>query len=298
MGALKVTETILPRPKQAGMVGDGFRVYNYFPSGYRIRELISPFLMLDFNPEYNFGPSDHPRGVGAHPHKGFETVTIAYKGHVAHHDSKGNSGVIHPGDVQWMTAGTGIVHEEFHGKEFSKSGGNFELIQLWVNLPRKHKMTPPKYQGLIDRQFPRAPIGNAGTARIIAGSLLGQTGPATTFTPMILADLNLNQKQEWELNLPRGYSTTLFVLDGTFRTSDGRILESATLALFDQNHEVLSLETVECGKILLMAGEPIDEPVVGYGPFVMNTREEIVQAVHDYQAGKMGHLKNPTPSRG
>jgi redox-sensitive bicupin YhaK (pirin superfamily) len=225
-------------------------------------------------------------------------VTLVYQGEVEHQDSTGSGGTIGPGDVQWMTAGAGIVHEEFHGKEFSKSGGNFELIQLWVNLPRKHKMTPPKYQGLTDRQFPRAPIGNAGTARIIAGSLLGQTGPATTFTPMILADLNLNQKQEWELNLPRGYSTTLFVLDGTFRTSDGRILESATLALFDQNHEVLSLETVECGKILLMAGEPIDEPVVGYGPFVMNTREEIVQAVHDYQAGKMGHLKNPTPSRG
>ena len=177
------------------MVGDGFRVYNYFPNGYRIRERVSPFLMLDFGPSFDFGPSNQPRGVDVHPHKGFETVTIAYKGSVEHYDSSGNSGVINPGDVQWMTAGAGILHKEFHEKEFSKLGGPFEMVQLWVNLPKKDKLTAPKYQSLLDTEMNKIDLPNdAGSAKIIAGELNTIKGSATTFTEINVFDIRLNAK--------------------------------------------------------------------------------------------------------
>ena len=197
MKEAKQIEKIFTRPANPGMVGDGFRVYNYFPNGYQLRSKLSPFLMLDFNPAYDFGSSDHPRGVDVHPHKGFETVTIAYKGSVEHYDSTGNHGVINPGDVQWMTAGSGILHKEFHEKEFSKKGGPFEMIQLWVNLPKKDKLTAPKYQPLVASEMNKVELPeNAGTVKVIAGNFNDVKGSASTFTEINMFDIRLNKNGE------------------------------------------------------------------------------------------------------
>lgn len=278
------------QPGSTYMVGDGFPVRNLFPSNEIDRE-VSPFLMLDYaGPQY-FTPTDHPRGVGEHPHRGFETVTIVYEGRVAHRDSAGNAGVIGPGDVQWMTAASGIVHEEFHEKEFAKKGGTLHAIQLWVNLPRASKMSAPGYQTILDEDIPAVDLdGGAGRLRVIAGSFQGRKGPAHTFTPVELYDLQLKAGHRVQLDMPDGHNTSVFVLQGRAAANGSREAREAELILCSREGSQVTVEAKEDSLLLVMSGEPIEEPIARYGPFVMNTREELIQAVQDYQGGKMGHL--------
>jgi quercetin 2,3-dioxygenase len=276
------------QPGSRHMVGDGFPVRNLFPSNDLDRE-VSPFLMLDYaGPQY-FGPTDHPRGVGEHPHRGFETVTIVYKGILAHRDSAGNAGVIGPGDVQWMTAASGIVHEEFHEKEFARKGGMLQAIQLWVNLPRASKMSAPGYQTILNADIPTIAL-DGGELRVIAGSFLGHKGPAHTFTPIELYDLTLKAGRQVRLTMPNGHNTSIFVLQGRVSGNGSRQAGEAELIVSKRSGSQIEIKAQEDSRLLVMAGEPIDEPVARYGPFVMNTKTELVQAVNDYQAGKMGHL--------
>jgi redox-sensitive bicupin YhaK (pirin superfamily) len=272
------------------MVGDGFPVRNLFPSNDLDRE-VSPFLMLDYaGPQY-FAPTDRSRGVGEHPHRGFETVTIVYDGVVAHRDSTGNSGIIGPGDVQWMTAAAGIVHEELHEKEFAKKGGTLHAIQLWVNLPKASKMSNPGYQTLLDRDIPAVALpGASGLVRIIAGTYEGVRGPAKTFTPIHLYDVQLKSGVRHVFNLPDGYNTALFVLQGAVKADGLQELKEAELAVYGGKGTLVTVDATADSRLLVMSGEPIHEQIARYGPFVMNTREELVQAVEDYQAGRMGHL--------
>jgi redox-sensitive bicupin YhaK (pirin superfamily) len=278
------------QPGSTHMVGDGFPVRNLFPSNDLDRE-VSPFLMLDYaGPQY-FEPTDHPRGVGEHPHRGFETVTVVYEGVVAHRDSAGNAGMIGPGDVQWMTAASGIVHEEFHEKEFAKNGGTLHAIQLWVNLPRVSKMSAPGYQTILNADIPSVDLdGGAGRLRVIAGSFLGHRGPARTVTPIELYDLQLKAGTSAFLRLPEGHNASLFVLQGRASVNGAQMAGEAELIVCTRNGSQVAVVAHEDSRILVMAGEPIDEPIARYGPFVMNTKAELVQAVNDYQAGKMGHL--------
>ncbi|MBS1606136.1 MAG: pirin family protein [Bacteroidetes bacterium] len=279
------------------MVGDGFRVYNYIPGGGGLpgseipRERISPFLMLDFNAEIDFGPSARVRGVGVHPHKGFETITVAYKGSVAHADSAGNSGTINPGDVQWMTAGAGILHKEFHEEEFSKKGGPFEMVQLWVNLPKRHKLTPPNYQSLTADKMGRhiLPDGQ-GQVNVIAGTFNGTQGPAQTFTPVNLFDLRLNKGAKLTTSIPQNHNTALLLVNGT-AAINGQTAPEHSFVLFANEGEDIDIRTTDGATILLLSGEPIDEPIVAYGPFVMNTAQEIIDSIREVQAGKFGELE-------
>ena len=290
MKALKQIEKIFKRPEQPGMVGDGFRVYNYFPNGYKIRSRTNPFLMLDFNPAFDFGVSDHPRGVDVHPHKGFETVTIAYKGSVEHYDSSGNSGVINPGDVQWMTAGSGLLHKEFHEKEFSKKGGPFEMIQLWVNLPKKDKLTPPKYQPLVGSEINKVELpGNGGIVKVIAGNFNGVGGSASTFTEMNVFDIRLNQNGEMKTDIPASHNTSVLVVEGSADVN-GQRAGLHDFVLFKNEGETIIIKANENSILLLLSGEPIDEPIAQYGPFVMNTQQELQETFLEYQAGKFGVL--------
>jgi redox-sensitive bicupin YhaK (pirin superfamily) len=278
------------QPGSTHMVGDGFPVRNLFPSNDLDRE-VSPFLMLDYaGPQY-FPPTDHPRGVGEHPHRGFETVTIVYEGIVAHRDSAGNAGVIGPGDVQWMTAASGIVHEEFHEKEFAKKGGTLHAVQLWVNLPKASKMSAPGYQTILNGDIPAIEFdGGGGRLRVIAGSHQGRKGPARTFTPVELYDLQLKAGRRMALTLPEGQNTSLFVLQGRASVNGSREAGEAELILCKRTGSQVVIDAREDSLLLVMSGEPIEEPVARYGPFVMNTKAELIQAVQDYQAGKMGHL--------
>ena len=278
------------QPGSRHMVGDGFPVRNLFPSNDLDRE-VSPFLMLDYaGPQY-FTPTDHPRGVGEHPHRGFETVTIVYEGMVAHRDSAGNAGVIGPGDVQWMTAASGIVHEELHEKEWAKNGGTLHAIQLWVNLPKASKMSAPGYQTILNDDIPAVELnGGAGRLRVIAGSFLGHKGPAHTFTPVELYDLQLKAGKRLSLSLHDGHNASLLVLQGSASVNGGQVAGEAELIVCKQNGPQITVVAHEDSRLLVMAGEPIEEPIARYGPFVMNTREELMQAAQDYQAGKMGHL--------
>lgn len=286
----KRIEAILPRPSQFGMVGDGFRVYNYFPNGYRIRDFISPFLMLDYNPPFDFGPSEEPRGVDVHPHKGFETVTIAYKGSVAHHDSRGNSGVINPGDVQWMTAGAGILHKEYHEKNFAKKGGAFEMVQLWVNLPKKDKLSEPHYQAIEAAQMGHYYIdNNGGVANIIAGSMNGVKGPAKTYTDINLFDMRVNAGAKFNFEVSAAHNCAMMVIQGNAMVNDKRCKEHE-FVLFAREGENIEIEALDDCILLLMSGEPIHEPIAQYGPFVMNTREELNIAFDEFNSGKFGVL--------
>ena len=271
-------------------VGDGFHVRNLFPSN-GIGDQISPFLMLDYAGPTRVSPRATPRGVGEHPHRGFETVTIAYQGAVEHRDSAGHAGTIFPGDVQWMTAASGVVHEEMHEAEFARKGGTFEMVQLWVNLPKTHKMSPPRYQGLENKNIPVVQLGEAGYARVIAGELAGVKGPAQTFTPVNVFDVRLEAGTQAELALPAGHNTAVVLLKGNVVLNAAEQLQGeAQIALLSSAGETIALNAKEATTLLILSGEPIHEPVVSYGPFVMNTREEILQAVNDYQAGRMGQL--------
>ena len=271
-------------------VGDGFPVRSVF-SYNDIAAEMSPFLLMDYAGPAQFPPSEQRRGVGEHPHRGFETVTIVYSGEVEHRDSTGSGGLIGPGDVQWMTAASGIVHQEYHGPAFSKNGGLFEVIQLWVNLPAKDKMSAPGYQGIVESDIREVELPEgAGLARVIAGEYHGVRGPARTFTPMNIWDLRLNAQHRVEFTLPSGHTTALFVLKGKVRLPGGEEVQEAELAVMEREGERLVFDVVEDTTLLLLNGEPIDEPIVGYGPFVMNTQTEIRQAVADYQNGRMGRI--------
>ncbi len=271
-------------------VGDGFPVRNLIP-GHSVGEQLSPFLLLDYAGPENFSPTDQPRGVGEHPHRGFETVTIIYDGVVAHRDSTGSGGVIGPGDVQWMTAASGIVHEEMHEKEWARTGGAFHAIQLWVNLPSAHKMSSPGYQTLLKADIPVVELaGGAGHLRVIAGEFRGIKGPAKTFTPVHLYDVRVKAGSTAEITVPSSFNAAAFVLQGEASFNGSGAVKEAELARLDQAGERITIVAAVDTSLLVLAGEPINEPVARYGPFIMNTQAELVQAVNDYQAGKMGHL--------
>jgi quercetin 2,3-dioxygenase len=271
-------------------VGDGFPVRTLF-SYSDLGQQLSPFLLLDYAGPREFPPTQARLGVGEHPHRGFETVTIVYSGEVEHRDSSGGGGRIGPGDVQWMTAASGLVHEEFHGREFARNGGKFEVVQLWVNLPAVHKMAPPAYQAITNEQIPLVTLADgAGTARVIAGEFAGVTGPARTFTPVQVVDLQLSSKQPFSIPLQDGYTTALVVLSGTLLVNGTSPIRSAEMGVFGLEGQVLEIDGADDVRALLLSGEPINEPVVGYGPFVMNTQQEIKQAIIDYQAGRLGQL--------
>lgn len=279
-----------PRPH---WVGDGFPVRSLFSYNSHGKQT-SPFLLLDYAGPADFVPTNKPRGVGQHPHRGFETVTIVYSGEVAHRDSTGQGGVIGPGDVQWMTAGAGILHEEFHSPAFSQSGGKLEMVQLWVNLPAKDKMAAPGYQAIVERDIPTVELPNdAGQMRIIAGQFGGQAGPAHTFTPMNVWDLRLNQSSFSALTLPDGWASMLIVLHGTVQVNGDAVVREAQMIALDRAGQEISIEANTDAKVLLLSGEPIDEPIVGHGPFVMNSQQEIVQAIDDLNSGRFGQIARP-----
>lgn len=279
-----------PRPH---WVGDGFPVRSLF--SYRNHgSQLSPFLLLDYAGPMHFEPATEPRGVGEHPHRGFETVTIVYEGEVEHCDSTGAGGRIGPGDVQWMTAASGILHEEFHSESFTRSGGTLEMVQLWVNLPATNKLDAPGYQALLDADIPSVPLaGGAGRLRIIAGDYRGHEGPARSHTPMNVWDLRLNRDHDARLQLPEGHSSAVVVLRGTVEVNGSDIVRDGGLALLTRKGSELLLEADNDAKILLLSGEPIDEPVVGRGPFVMNSQEEIAEAYADFRSGRFGGLPRP-----
>jgi hypothetical protein len=273
------------RETERHWVGDGFPVRSLF--SYNDRQVPpSPFLLLDYAGPAEFAPALRPRGVDFHPHRGFETVTVVYQGEVEHRDSAGHSGKVGPGDVQWMTAGSGVLHEEKHSLEYTKSGGPFEMIQLWVNLPARFKMTPPRYQTLLDSQIPSVELAGKGRVRVIAGELGGARGPAQTFTPIQLWDLRLRAGESLELPIAEGHSAALLTLSGVAGLDGGAKAAHAEIAVFDPAGENVAVRAERDLTALVMAGEPIAEPVVGYGPFVMNTEAEIDQAIADYQAGR------------
>lgn len=276
----------IQRGMSSHWVGDGFPV-NTMLSYNTMGANISPFLMLDYAGPAKFEPSMKQRGVGMHPHRGFETVTIVYQGEVEHKDNAGNAGKIGPGDVQWMTAAKGILHEELHSKAFTRQGGMLEMIQLWVNLPAKDKMSPPHYQEIVNANIPVVTLPNqAGTARIIAGQFGDVTGTARTFTSINLWDLRLNAGAEVSLLLPDGYNTAVLVLDGNVSVNSTELLTGKELALFEPSGNHINLNAVENAIVLVMNGEPINEPIAGYGPFVMNTEAEINQAIKDFNGGR------------
>jgi redox-sensitive bicupin YhaK (pirin superfamily) len=271
-------------------VGNGFPVRTLFAYP-NLGPVLSPFLLFDYAGPREFPPTDKRLGVGEHPHRGFETVTIVYEGEVEHRDSSGGGGRIGPGDVQWMTAAAGLVHEEFHGRDFARRGGMFEMVQLWVNLRAKDKAAPPGYQSILNSQIPTVTLPNGqGTVRVIAGEFAGLRGPANTFTPIHVWDLRLTSDQQTDLAVPDNHTTALAVLKGSVRVNGSEAIEAAEVGLFDRAGKTIKVESVRDTTALLLCGEAIDEPIVGQGPFVMNTAQEIRQAIADYQSGKMGHL--------
>jgi redox-sensitive bicupin YhaK (pirin superfamily) len=287
-----IERIIVPPP--AHMVGNGFRVHNFFPGGNGLsNQRMSPFFLLDYNSKIDFSPSDIPRGVGTHPHRGFETVTIAYKGSVAHHDSRGNSGVIEEGDVQWMTAASGILHKEYHEEAYSKKGGPFQMVQLWVNLPAKDKMSVPKYQHILQEQMGKfqLPVGG-GTMNIIAGEFQGIKGVAHTFTPLHVYDAHLNSGSVLDLFFPEDYNTGLLIIEGRVKVNGVESAPADHFVLFKNEGSDIRLEAQENAIVLVLSGKPIHEPIAQYGPFLMNTHEELQQALDDVRMGKFGVLEN------
>lgn len=284
----KVEKIVAPPPRH--WVGDGFNVHGFFPHGPLTGERMSPFFLLDYNALTNFPPREEPFGVGPHPHRGFETVTIAYKGKVAHHDSRGGGGVIGEGDVQWMTAGSGLLHKEYHEEEYNKAGGPFQMVQLWVNLPAKDKMTTPKYQAITNAEMGRVSLPNGGEVEIIAGEFKGVKGPAATFSPVHLYNLKPKKGEKIALNFPTGYTTAILAILGSAIINGDKKLPTNNLALFARDGEDITIEAIEDGVFLVMSGEPLNEPIAQYGPFLMNTNLEIAEAIEDYRQGKFGYL--------
>lgn len=277
------------KPGTPHFVGDGFRVHSFIPSAITM-ERMDPFLVFDYNSKYNFPASEIPKGVGVHPHRGFETVTLAYKGRVEHGDSSGGGGVIAEGDVQWMTAASGILHKEFHETEWSKIGGEFQMVQLWVNLPAEYKMSTPKYQALENKDIPTVQVeNNKGFIEVVAGEYKGTKGLASTFTPVNLLNAKLQTGGKADFEFPETYNTAMLIIEGNVKIN---AVDVATdhFVLFENNGETIEVEAMENAVILVLSGQPINEPIAAYGPFVMNSEDEIKQAFRDFQTGKFGHL--------
>ena len=289
MKKFRTIENIFKGP-EPHMVGDGFRVSQYIPTGIKSMERLSPFLLLDYNAPYYFKPSETRLGVGAHPHRGFETVTIAYDGKVEHHDNKGNHGIIGPGDVQWMTAASGILHKEYHETEFSKKGGILHMIQLWVNLPKDKKMIEPKYQTLLKSDMGILKLdNNQGEISIISGEVNGVKGPADTFTDINIYNVTLNNNGRVSLNEPSDFNTGILVLKGEIKINGENIGKESDFILFDNVEGSISVEAITKDALfIVLSGRPINEPIVSHGPFVMNTIEEIYQAYDDFRNNKFG----------
>ncbi|EHA6441049.1 pirin family protein [Clostridium perfringens] len=289
MKKFRTIENIFKAP-EPHMVGDGFRVSQYIPTRIKSMERLSPFLLLDYNAPYYFKPSETRLGVGAHPHRGFETVTIAYDGKVEHHDNKGNHGIIGPGDVQWMTAASGIMHKEYHETEFSKNGGIFHMVQLWVNLPKDKKMIEPKYQPLLKEEMGVLKLDNdKGEISIIAGEVNGVKGPANTFTNINLYNINLKNYGNTTLSEPKNFNTAILILKGEAKVNEDKICKEGDFIVFDNVEGEILLESLtEESLFLVLSGEPINEPVVSHGPFVMNTLGEILDAYEDFRNNKFG----------
>ncbi|MDO5637307.1 MAG: pirin family protein [Myroides sp.] len=286
------TRTIekIVRPGTPHFVGDGFRVHNYIP-GTSSMERMDPFIMMDYNPKYNFPPSEIPKGVGVHPHKGFETVTIAYKGRIEHGDSSGGGGVIGEGDVQWMTAGNGVLHKEFHETEWSKQGGEFQMVQLWVNLSAENKKSNPKYQAILNTDIPQVTTDDGKTTvSVIAGEYGGQAGVASTFSPIHLLNVKLNQSGG-VFSFPSNYTTSLVVIEGAI-TVNGESVPQDHFVLFRNDGEQFEIASDSQATVLVLSGEPIGEPIAAHGPFVMNTRAELIEAFNEFNEGKFGYLED------
>ncbi len=289
----KPVRAVLP-PPPFHMVGNGFRVHNFFPSLRVIGETgMDPFFLLDYNAMWSVPPSEKPRGVGVHPHRGFETVTISFQGRVAHNDSAGNSGVIREGDVQWMTAGSGVLHKEYHEKEWSREGGIFHVVQIWVNLPAKFKMTSPKYQSLTNDILGKYFLENKkGVVEVIAGEYMGVRGPAVTFTPINMFNAKLEAGASAEFNFPESYNTGFLVAEGEVKINNERVAPENSFVHFDRKGARILLEAEKKSIVLVLNGEPINEPVASGGPFVMNTGEQLNEAYNDFYSGKFGYLED------
>ncbi|QHN64527.1 pirin family protein [Bergeyella cardium] len=284
------TVELVAMPREPHFVGDGFRVHNFIPSGYHLdMERMTPFILLDYNSKYHFPPSEIPKGVDVHPHRGFETVTIAYKGRVEHNDSNGGGGVIGEGDVQWMTAASGVLHKEFHETEWSKTGGEFQMVQLWVNLPAKDKMSAPKYQAIKNADLGRYTF-DGGEVEVIAGEYNGAKGVASTFTPIYMLNSKIKKGAKLDFRFPENYNTGLLVIEGSISINGTEKAPTDHFVLMANDGEVFSIEASEDAIVLVLSGEPINEPIAAHGPFVMNTRKELVEAWDDFQAGKFGQL--------
>ena len=287
----KTIETIIA-PPAPHMVGDGFRVHGFFPGGKIDKKRMSPFFLLDYNSKVDFSPTDRLRGVGVHPHRGFETVTIAYHGRIAHHDSAGNSGIIGEGDVQWMTAASGLLHKEYHEESFSKAGGLFQMVQLWVNLPAKYKMTAPKYQEITHAMMGNHVLADdKGVIEVVAGEYRGIKGPASTFTSVQMYNARLKKGASIELSFSTSYNTGILIIEGS-AVINSEIASTDHFVLFKNDGELISIEAPEDAILLVLSGQPIDEPIAQYGPFLMNTWEEVEQAISDVSAGKFGVLED------
>jgi redox-sensitive bicupin YhaK (pirin superfamily) len=286
------TVELLAAPPKPHFVGDGFRVHNFIPSTHSLDMYrMTPFIMLDYNSKYYFPPTNTPRGVGVHPHRGFETVTIAYKGKVAHHDSGGGGGVISEGDVQWMTAGSGVLHKEYHEQNFSQTGGYFQMVQLWVNLPAKHKMSAPKYQAIPNATIRRYPIeSDGGEIEIIAGTHKTITGAASTFTPIHLFNAKLKKGATTDFSFPAHFNTALLVIEGSIVVNGTSSAPTDNLVLMANDGTDFTIQATEDAVVLVLSGEPIHEPIAAHGPFVMNSRQELMEAFDDFNKGKFGYL--------
>ncbi|MBW1617506.1 pirin family protein [Empedobacter falsenii] len=290
MNTKKIEAVIAPR--EPHFVGDGFRVHNFIPSGYHLdMRRMDPFIMLDYNSKFNFPATDKPKGVGVHPHRGFETVTIAYQGSVSHHDSAGGGGTIHQGDVQWMTAASGVLHKEYHAEEFYKQGGIFQMVQLWVNLPAKDKMSTPKYQAITHKEIPTVEVEN-GFVEVIAGEYKQTKGAASTFSPVNMLNAKLNEGGKANFSFPANYNTVLLVIEGEVKVNEQETVPTDHLLLFTNEGEDFTIEATENSIVLILSGEPLNEPIASYGPFVMNTQDQIREAFDDYNNGKFGTLEN------
>ncbi len=291
MNTKKIENIFAPPPTH--WVGNGFKVHNFFPNLMDMQRM-SPFFLLDYNAKMYFPPSQIPQGVAVHPHRGIETVTVAYHGKVAHHDSTGNGGIIGEGDLQWMTAGGGILHKEYHEEGFNEFGGDFQMAQIWVNLPKKDKMTQPKYQTISHEDIPKYQLPNdAGNIEVVAGSYKGLKGIASTFSPIELYNIILKKNGEAAISLPLNYNTGLLVVKGSVQINNQELAKQDHFVLFKNEGEDITISAKDSGAIiLLLSGKPLNEPISAGGPFVMNTREELWQAFQDFEEGKFGYLKD------
>ena len=291
MSTKKVEIVAAPRPPH--FVGDGFRVHNFIPSGFRLdMKRMDPFILLDYNSKFHFSGTETPRGVGVHPHRGFETVTVAYKGRVEHGDSAGGGGIIGEGDVQWMTAASGVLHKEFHETEWAKEGGIFQMVQLWVNLPAKDKMSPPKYQAIQNSEMKKVDLGENGFIELITGEYQGEKGPATTFSPVHLMNAKLKKGGKADFNFPANFNTAALVIEGNIIVNGEENAPTDHFVLFENEGENFTIEASEDAVVLIISGEPLKEPIFHHGPFVMNNRNEILQAFDDFNQGKFGFLED------